>query len=110
MGNNKRAPHPALTYDEALTLFAQDLVSRERTVRDAVAVAVPLTQGQFDALVSFVYNVGGARFRGCSISGPVGGRSRVDPLAEAEPGAVRQPPSSPQSSEWGLAAGTLVGS
>lgn len=46
----------AITQDDADTLFASDLKERE----DAVSrmVSVPLTAGQFSAIVSFVYNLG----------------------------------------------------
>lgn len=45
-----------ITQDEAENLLQQDLVAFERCVADAVDV--PLTQSQFDALVSFAFNVG----------------------------------------------------
>ena len=41
---------------EAEELLRVDLVSREKAVNDLVRV--PINQNQFDALVSFVYNVG----------------------------------------------------
>jgi len=46
-----------ITRPEADALLAQDVVAAERVVRTACA-GVALTQGQFDALVSFVFNVG----------------------------------------------------
>jgi len=46
-------------------LFAQDVASRERAVAKGVRVA--LTQGQFDALVSFAYNVGIGAFNGSTL-------------------------------------------
>lgn len=49
-----------ITHDEAEELLRADLVSREESV--GAHVVVPLTQGQFDALVSFVYNVGAGAF------------------------------------------------
>lgn len=45
-----------LSEAQAEALLRTDLVERERDVQ--ALVKVPLTQGQFDALVSFVYNVG----------------------------------------------------
>jgi lysozyme len=45
-----------LTYQQALDLLAQDVVSREGAVNHYVKV--PLNQNQFDALVSFAFNVG----------------------------------------------------
>jgi lysozyme len=43
--------------DDALRLFKEDLAKYERRVRSAVRV--PLSQHQFDALVSFDFNTGG---------------------------------------------------
>lgn len=51
-----------ITPAEADALLAQDLEKREQSVRDLVTVA--LNQNEFDALVSFVYNVGAAAFGG----------------------------------------------
>ena len=42
--------------DEALDLLRQDVAVAERAVLRLIAV--PLTQGQFDALVSFTFNLG----------------------------------------------------
>lgn len=47
----------AITPPLADALLAQDLVERENQVKRFFA-GVPLTRGQFDALVSFLYNVG----------------------------------------------------
>ncbi len=49
-----------ITLDEAEVLLASTLTSYERTV--SKYVKVPLTENQFSALVSFVYNVGAANF------------------------------------------------
>jgi len=54
-------PGNKITRDEAEELLQQDLRWAEQAV--ASAVDVYLRQVQFDALVSFVYNVGGANFR-----------------------------------------------
>lgn len=43
---------------EAITALQEDLKSREMIV--AQNIKVPLTQNQFDALVSYVYNTGGS--------------------------------------------------
>ncbi|NWB30871.1 lysozyme [Pseudomonas gingeri] len=48
------------TQDQADGQLISDLTSRELTVTRAVTVA--LTQGQFDALVDFVYNLGAGNF------------------------------------------------
>jgi len=49
-----------ITREAALDLLAQDIHAAQTLVRQACA-AVDLTQGQFDALVSFVFNVGAGR-------------------------------------------------
>jgi lysozyme len=46
-------------------LLGQDLEGAERTVNEAVTV--PLNQNQFDALVSFTFNVGNGAFRGSTL-------------------------------------------
>jgi len=50
----------SITRDEACALLAQDIHAAQTVVRQACA-DVDLTQGQFDALVSFVFNVGAGR-------------------------------------------------
>lgn len=47
---------PAITIEQANAYFAHDLNRFERDVLSLVKV--PMTQGQFDALVSFAYNCG----------------------------------------------------
>jgi lysozyme len=54
-----------LTIAEAKTLLRKDLVSREQAVDRLVDV--PLTQGQFDALVSLLFNIGEANFAKSSV-------------------------------------------
>jgi lysozyme len=49
-----------LTNQQALDLLGQDVKPAERAVNTGVKVA--LNQNQFDALVSFTFNVGGAAF------------------------------------------------
>ena len=49
-----------LTEEEALELFRNDVTTYEQTVRELVQV--PLTQNQFDALVSLTYNIGPGGF------------------------------------------------
>ena len=49
-----------LTMEQVMRLFDADLERREQCVRDRVTI--PLTQKQFDVLVSFVYNAGCGAF------------------------------------------------
>ncbi|WMD23083.1 lysozyme [Achromobacter seleniivolatilans] len=46
-----------ITQAVADAMLAQDLIERENAVKKFFA-SVPLTRGEFDALVSFLYNVG----------------------------------------------------
>lgn len=57
--------HEGLTPDDVELLLAVDSTATERVV--TMAVHVPLTQGQFDALCSFVFNVGAAAFLGSTL-------------------------------------------
>lgn len=50
-----------ITEEEALSFLRQDVAGSERAVNQYVHV--PLTQNQFDALVSFVFNLGVGNFR-----------------------------------------------
>ncbi len=54
-------PGMVVTKDQAEELLRQDLVLPERTV-NAGCYGIPLTQHQYDALVSFTYNVGSTAF------------------------------------------------
>lgn len=49
-----------ITEAQALEFLQRDVTSAQNTVNKSVKV--PLTQNQFDALVSFVYNVGSGNF------------------------------------------------
>ena len=58
---NKALAYSRITIDnesEAHQALIQDLSSREHTVMQNIKI--PLTQNQFDALVSYVYNTGGS--------------------------------------------------
>ncbi len=55
-------PGMKISERDAEELLRRDLKPREQAVESAVKV--PLNQNEFDALVSFVYNVGAAAFRG----------------------------------------------
>jgi lysozyme len=54
-----------LTEQQCWELLDQDLDGAEKAVNEAVTV--PLNQNQFDALVSFVFNVGTGAFRGSTL-------------------------------------------
>lgn len=51
----------SITEAEGADLLLSDLAKVSTAINDAVAV--PLTQNQFDALASFVYNIGAGAFR-----------------------------------------------
>lgn len=55
----------SLTDAQATVLLCQDLIVAEACIEDCVEV--PLTQNQFDALCSFVFNLGCTRLRGSSL-------------------------------------------
>lgn len=54
-----------ITKEEATTYLRFDVVDAEKLVTKSVTV--PLTQGQFDALVDFVYNLGPGAFLGSTL-------------------------------------------
>lgn len=54
-----------ITRDRALELFAKDLVAYEGAVNRAVSVEI--TQGQFDALASFCFNIGQRGFTNSTV-------------------------------------------
>lgn len=64
-GLPKVVPGMVITKRDAEDILRRDLRQYENTVSDAVKVA--LTQNQFDALVSFCYNVGAGAFRKSSL-------------------------------------------
>jgi lysozyme len=55
----------AISRDSALRLLADDARSAARTVDESVSV--PLSQAQFDALVSFAFNIGSGAFRSSTL-------------------------------------------
>jgi lysozyme len=54
-----------LTEAEAVALLCKDLEFAEACIEDSVDV--PLTQNQYDALASFVFNLGCAAFKGSTL-------------------------------------------
>lgn len=50
-----------ITKEQSLAWFAKDVADHADPVKELVTVA--LTQGQYDALVSLVFNIGGTNFR-----------------------------------------------
>lgn len=54
-----------ITKQEAEELLIKDIKDHEAYVKQYVQV--PLTQGQYDALVSFVFNLGGGNFRSSTL-------------------------------------------
>ena len=54
-----------ITKEEAEELLIKDIKDHEAYVKQYVQV--PLTQGQYDALVSFVFNLGGGNFRSSTL-------------------------------------------
>ena len=53
------------TEEQALKYLQHDLKSFEKTVNDSVKV--PLSQNQFDALVSLAYNIGSGAFKNSTL-------------------------------------------
>jgi lysozyme len=54
-----------ITEEKAIELLQQDMAVFEKAVKDSVKV--PLTQNQFDALVSFAFNVGAGALRNSTL-------------------------------------------
>ncbi|MGA7830684.1 MAG: lysozyme [Terracidiphilus sp.] len=70
IGYGHRLLHPesypnGVTEEEATALLLQDVQSAEQAVSRLVKVA--LTQGQFDALVDFTFNLGSGRLAGSTL-------------------------------------------
>jgi lysozyme len=54
-----------ISVDRAIELLLADVAGFERSV--AAMVSVPLTQGMFDALVSFAFNLGAGKLKGSTL-------------------------------------------
>jgi lysozyme len=80
-GHVVRAGEKFLTLDikQADTLLANDLVTYEVAVLDMVDV--DMTQGQFDALVSFAYNCGIQALRGSTLMRMFNNKAPLDQVA-----------------------------
>ena len=66
--------------DEALDLLRQDVAVAERAVLRLITV--PLTQGQFDALVSFTFNLGAGALQRSTLRRKVNCEEHADVPAE----------------------------
>lgn len=86
-------PGDTITYDEAMALLAEDLVRFETILNNAITVSV--TQNQYDALVSFCFNVGGGNFRSSTLLRKLNARDYQ--------GAADEFP------KWNKAAGKIMG-
>lgn len=64
-GSESKEFRNGITKEQAKALLIDDIAEYEDYVKKHVTV--PLTQNQFDALVCFVYNVGGVAFKGSTL-------------------------------------------
>ncbi len=64
-GHERALYQAGLTHAAALELLREDAATRAAAVRQLVHV--PLAQHEFDALVSFVFNVGAGAFKGSTL-------------------------------------------
>lgn len=69
-----------ITAHQAEVLLAADVAVAEAAVRRLVTA--PLTQGQFDALVSFVFNLGAGRLKGSTLLTKLNARDYAGAAAE----------------------------
>jgi lysozyme len=60
MGTERVRWRDGITFEDAMSLFSQDIAPAEEAINNLVTVT--LTQTQFDTMVSFVFNVGVGAF------------------------------------------------
>lgn len=77
--NPKDYPY-SLTRDEALELLAKDVIIAERAVLRLITV--PLNTGQFDALVSFTFNLGAGVLQRSTLRRKINREDHADAPAE----------------------------
>lgn len=77
--NPKDFPY-SLTEDEAREFLAADVIKAERAVLRLITV--PLTDGQFDALVSFTFNLGSGALQRSTLRRKVNREEHEDVLGE----------------------------
>lgn len=77
---NKEQFLDGVNEDEALDLLRQDVAVAERAVLRLITV--PLTQGQFDALVSFTFNLGAGALQRSTLRRKVNREDHADVPAE----------------------------
>ncbi|MCP4789170.1 MAG: lysozyme [Gammaproteobacteria bacterium] len=70
-----------ITMAVALELLANDLVSAENDVKNAVSVE--LDQNQFDSLVSIAFNIGGSQFRSSTFKKRINAGDTRERITEA---------------------------
>lgn len=76
-GHTPASPGQIISLVQADDLLTHDVARFEEAVNDLVSV--PLTQGQFDALVSFAYNLGEARLRDSTLLRKLNAGDRTAP-------------------------------
>ena len=77
---NKEQFLDGIDEDEGLELLRADVATAERAVRRWIKV--PLTQGQFDALVSFTFNLGGGALQRSTLRRKVNRQDHAEVPAE----------------------------
>lgn len=78
--NNRFPPGSVLTEPEAEELLAEDVEIAERAVLRLIKA--PLTQGQFDALVSFTFNLGAGKLQASTLRQKVNRREYLSAADE----------------------------